>query len=82
MNMYYVSVQETLKKTVGVLADNEEQAIEKVKDAYCESNIVLDADDYVEDSTKIELEPDQEGCREIDGLDDLEEDDLYYQHID
>lgn len=74
---YYVGITETLHKTVCVEAEFEEEAIEKVKDAYCESDIVLTSDDYVEDSTNIVLEEDQKGCRTIDDIGDG-----YYQHID
>ena len=49
MEKYYlVTVEETLSRTVKVKADNLDEAYRKVKDAYRECEIVLDADDFVD----------------------------------
>lgn len=45
---FYISVTETLKKTVEVHAEDKYEAIQKVSDAYCDGQVVLDSDDYVE----------------------------------
>ncbi len=55
---YYVSVTETLNKVVSVDAESEEQAKQKVQDAYDNSDIVLDSDDFIGQTT--EVEPDQQ----------------------
>lgn len=56
MKRYYVSVTETLNKVVSVDAESEKEAIEKAKDAYCENEIVLSGDDYLDDSSRFEIE--------------------------
>lgn len=56
MKTYYFSVTETLRKTVKVKAENEEQAYKKVKDACCDSKIILDAEDFVDREIKNETE--------------------------
>lgn len=49
MEKYYLAtVEETLSRTVKVKADNLDEAYRKVKDAYRECEIVLDADDFVD----------------------------------
>lgn len=65
---YYVSVTETLNRVVSVEAENENEAIEKAKDAYCKNEIVLSGDDYLDDSSRFELEKqeDVEGLQHID----------------
>lgn len=68
---YYVSVTETLNRVVSVEAENENEAIEKAKDAYCKNEIVLSGDDYLDDSSRFELEK-QEDVEDVEGL----------QHID
>ena len=68
---YYVSVTETLNRVVSVEAENENEAIEKAKDAYCKNEIVLSGDDYLDDSSRFELEK-QEDVKDVEGL----------QHID
>ena len=42
MKRYYVSVTETLNKVVSVDAESENEAVQKVRDAYNDSDIVLD----------------------------------------
>ena len=68
---YYVSVTETLNRVVSVEAENENEAIEKAKDAYCKNEIVLFGDDYLDDSSRFELEK-KEDVEDVEGL----------QHID
>ena len=48
MKTFYVSVTETLKRTVEVHATDVCDAIQKVSDAYHDEQIVLDSDDYVD----------------------------------
>lgn len=73
---YYVSVEETLFRVVSVEAESESDAKNKVKDAYAESRIVLDSEDFLEDSTEIKVCDDQEVFQ------DEESDGEYFQHID
>ena len=47
MKTFYISVTETLKRTVEVHATDVCDAIQKVSDAYHDEQIVLDSDDYV-----------------------------------
>ena len=48
LKTFYISVTETLKKTVEVHAEDKYEAIQKVTDAYHDEQIVLDSDDYVD----------------------------------
>ena len=48
LKTFYISVTETLKKTVEVRAEDKYEAIQKVSDAYHDEQIVLDSDDYVD----------------------------------
>ena len=48
LKTFYISVTETLKKTVEVHAEDKYEAIQKATDAYCDGQVVLDSDDYVE----------------------------------
>lgn len=48
LKTFYISVTETLKKTVEVRAEDKYEAIQKVSDAYHDGQVVLDSDDYVE----------------------------------
>ena len=73
---YYVSVTEVLNRTVSVDANSEEEALRKVGTAYQRCDIVLDSDDYLEDSVEIEME-EQETYRNIE-----EHGYVKYQHID
>ncbi len=58
MKRYYVSVTETLNKVVSVDAESENEAVQKVKDAYNNSDIVLDSENFA--GEMIEVEDDQE----------------------
>lgn len=57
MKRYYVSVTETLNKVVSVDAESKEEAVRKVQDAYNNSEIILDSDDFCGET--IEAEDDQ-----------------------
>ena len=45
MKKYFVTITETLEKTVEVFASNEEEAKNKVEDRYKSCDIVLDYED-------------------------------------
>lgn len=70
---YYVSVTETLNKVVSVEAENELQANQLVNDAYHDSEIILDSDNFCGET--IEIEDDQDFYR------DAEKDGPVYQEI-
>ena len=61
MKTFYISVTETLKKTVEARTEDEYEAIQKVSDAYHDEQIVLDSDDYVDVEYDVAL-----GCNEDD----------------
>ena len=46
MKYYLVTIEETLSRTVKVKANNINEAIDKVEDAYDNCDIVLDAEDF------------------------------------
>lgn len=48
LKTFYISVTETLKKTVEVRAEDKYEAIQKVSDAYHDEQVVLDSDDFVD----------------------------------
>lgn len=75
MKRYYVSVTEHLNKVVSVDAESEDEAVQKVQDAYNNSDIVLDADNF--SGEVIEIEPDQEYWRKAE-----ESGNTALQHID
>ena len=54
MKRYYVSVTETLNVVVSVDAENEKEAVQKVQDAYNNSEIVLDSDNFCGETIEIE----------------------------
>lgn len=58
MKRYYVSVTEHLNKVVSVDAESENEAVQKVQDAYNNSEIILDSDDFCGET--IEVEDDQQ----------------------
>lgn len=58
MKRYYVSVTETLNKVVSVDAKSENEAVQKVYDAYNNSGIILDSENFA--GEMIELDGDQE----------------------
>ena len=57
MKRYYVSVTETLNKVVSVDAESEKDAVQKVQDAYNNSEIILDSDNFCGET--VEAEDDQ-----------------------
>lgn len=73
MKKYYVSVTETLNKVVSVDAESEIEALQKVHDAYDNSDIILDNDDFCGET--VETEDDQEFYADY-------ENGETYQHID
>ena len=75
MKRYYVSVTETLNKVVSVDADSENEAVQKVQDAYNNSDIILDSENF--SFERIELGDDQDYWREVE-----EDDSSALQHID
>lgn len=75
MKKYYVSVTETLNKVVSVDAESENEAVQKVQDAYNNSDIILDNDDFC--GEKVEIEDDQEFYTDYE-----KENGETYQHID
>ena len=48
MKTFYISVTETLNRIVEVHAEDKYEAIQKATDAYCDGQVVLDSDDYVD----------------------------------
>lgn len=48
LKTFYISVTETLKKTVEVRAEDKYEAIQKVSDVYHDDLFVLDSDDFVD----------------------------------
>lgn len=75
MKRYYVSVTEHLNKVVSVDAESENEAVQKVQDAYNNSDIILDSDNFT--GEVVQVEPDQEFYA------DYEKDyGETYQHID
>ena len=75
MKRYYVSVTETLKKVVSVDAESEEEAVDIVRDAYDNCDIILDSDNFT--GEVVQVEPDQDFY-----IDYEKEYGETYQHID
>ena len=75
MKRYYVSVTETLNKVVSVDAESEEEAVDMVRNAYDDSVIILDSDDYCDKT--VEIESDQQFYTDYE-----KEYGETYQHID
>lgn len=71
MKRYYVSVTEHLRKVVSVDAESENEAVQKVQDAYNNSDIILDSENFA--GEVIEIEPDQQFYSDYDDS---------YEHID
>ena len=71
MKRYYVSVTEHLNKVVSVDAESENEAVQKVQDAYNNCDIVLDSENFA--GEVIEIEPDQQFYSDYDDS---------YEHID
>lgn len=75
MKRYYVSVTEHLNKVVSVDAECENEAVQKVQDAYNNSDIILDSDNFCGET--IEIEEDQQFYTDYE-----KEYGETYQHID
>lgn len=75
MKKYYVSVTGTLNKVVSVDAESEKETVQKVHDAYDNSDIILDNDDFC--GGTVEIEDDQEFYSDYE-----KEFGETYQHID
>ena len=60
MKTYYISVTESLVKTVEVHAENEQEALQKAEDSYYNDEFELDYNDRVD----TEFENDTEGTLE------------------
>lgn len=52
---YTIRISELLKHDITIEADNSAEAIEKVKNKYYDSEIVLTADDYVDGSVEFDI---------------------------
>lgn len=65
-NTYYITVIETLKKKVIVQAENEEDALAKVEDAYNKCDIILDENDFTDVKFKVKkvIEGEEESIEE------------------
>ena len=55
LNKYIVQVSELLCYRVEIEACSREEAIDKIKDDYYNSKLVLTADDYVDGSVQFEI---------------------------
>ena len=55
LNKYIVQVSELLCRRVEVKANSIEETIDKIKDDYYTSQLVLTADDYVDGSVQFEI---------------------------
>ena len=75
MKRYYVSITETLKKVVSVDAESEEDAVDMVRGAYDNCDIILDSDNFT--GEVVQVEPDQDFY-----IDYEKEYGETYQHID
>ena len=54
MTVFKIEIQEILARTITVEATSETDALEKVETLYKSEQIVLDADDFVDVSLKVE----------------------------
>lgn len=48
MKTFYITITETLKRTVEVHAETADEALQKAEDAYYNGEIVLDSEDFVD----------------------------------
>lgn len=53
MQKYQVEINETLSRIIEVEAENENDAVSKIKDLYRKEKIVLDSSDYIGTIIKI-----------------------------
>ena len=52
---YIIQVSELLASRLEIEAETTEEAVQKVKDKYYDSYIILEADDYVDGSVQFEV---------------------------
>lgn len=52
---YIIQVSELLATRLEIEAETSEEAIQKVKDKYYDSDIILEADDYADGSVQFEV---------------------------
>nr|DAT91256.1 MAG TPA: PcfM DpnD/PcfM-like protein [Caudoviricetes sp.] len=52
---YIIQVSELLASRLEIEAETTEEAVQKVKDKYYDSDIILEADDYVDGSVQFEV---------------------------
>ena len=50
---YKVEITEYLQRTISIEADNEDDALDKIEEAYCNEKIVLSADDFIDKEIKV-----------------------------
>lgn len=55
MTKFRVEITETLSRTIEIEAENEEEAVEMVRQMYRKCDIVLDASDYVETEIGVKM---------------------------
>ena len=53
MQRYQVEINETLSRIIDVEAENENDAVSKIKELYRKEEIVLDSNDYLDTEIKI-----------------------------
>lgn len=56
MKTFYISITETLKRTVEVHAETVDEALQKAEDAYHNDEIVLDSEDFIDTDFNDETE--------------------------
>lgn len=64
MAFYAVEIEEVLQKVVAIEAESEDEAYQKVKEAYQNGDIVLDADDFMDANLK-NMDMTQEQAEEL-----------------
>lgn len=52
---YIIQISELLTRRLEIESETSEEAVQKVKDNYYDGDIVLEADDYVDDSVQFEI---------------------------
>ena len=52
---YIIQISELLTRRLEIESETSEEAVQKVKDNYYDSDIVLEADDYVDGSVQFEI---------------------------
>ncbi len=67
MKTFYISVTETLNRIVEVHAEDTNEALQKVEDAYYNGEVVLDSEDFVDTDFTDETEQTLD-CYELGGM--------------